>query len=77
MIRGTLSAVMGMVGNLGMIIYTEVGQITYKSLGPRWVYISLGLMDAAMLIFLTIMILAGKFGQKPKINDGQSDEGSD
>ena len=70
MIRGTIYAIIGIIGSLGMIIYISLSQVLSKALGPNWVFGALGLLDALMLLFLLAMIALGYYGIPPEINDG-------
>ena len=62
MIRGTIYAVIGIIGSLGMIIYITLAQVLSSAIGPNYVFGALAILDIAMLLFLLAMIALGYYG---------------
>ena len=77
MIRGITSAVMGCTGSFGSIPYLVLSSVFVEMIGAKGIWASVILLDGLMLIFLVAMILMGKYGGPPHINDGGSDRGFD
>jgi len=77
MIRGITNAVMGMLGVAGSIPYLALSDYFTKLWGPIAIWGTMAALDALMLLFVMIMIIMGKYGTKPNINDGESDRGAD
>ena len=77
MIRGITNAVMGIMGSLGSLPYLLMEGIFVKMWGARMVWGTMAFLDSLMLVFLVIMILMGKYGGPPHINDHASDRGAD
>lgn len=63
------------MGSLGMAGYLATVSVMFKK-SPQNVFWMVAVFDTLALIYLLIMICCGKFGSKPKINDGGSDGGS-
>ena len=70
MIRGITSAVMGCTGSFGSIPYLVLSSVFVEMIGAKGIWASVILLDGLMLIFLVAMILMGKYGGPPHINDG-------
>jgi len=77
MIRGITNAVLGIMANLGSMIFLVLSGVFTKLWGPSGIWASMIALDSLYLFSLVIMILLGKYGTKPNINDGESDRGAD
>lgn len=65
-IRGTMFSIMSLTIAIACVIYAALGTWLFYIIGPCAIYLIIAVCDLAFLIWVTILIMMGKFGYQNK-----------